>query len=77
MPIREWVLLYVISQSRLSWGGRGSGTITTNKCQTIQNYYRDAIINNICNADNMRKAVWASQMHCLSTDQGPQHKPAL
>ena len=44
-----------------------------NKCQTLQNYYRGAIKNNIGNKDNMRKAVWASLMHCLSTDQDPQH----
>ena len=72
MHIREWVLLYVISQSS-KLGGRGSGTLTMNKCQTLQNYYRGAIINNIGNKDNMRKAVWASLMHCLSTDQDPQH----
>ena len=37
------------------------------------NYYCGAIINNIGNKDNMRKTVWASLMHCLSTDQDPQH----
>ena len=41
------------------------------KCQTLQNYYCGAIINNIGNKDNMRKAVWTSLMHCLSTDQDP------
>ena len=58
------VLLHVISQSRLSWG-RGSGTLTINKCQTLQNCYCGAIINNIGNKDNMKKAVWASLMHSV------------
>ena len=59
--------------SKMGGGGRGSGTLTMNKCQTLQNYYRGAIINNIGNKDNMRKAVWASLMHCLSIDLDTQH----
>ena len=60
--------------SKSSTGGGGSiGTLTMNKCQTLQNSYHGAIINNIGNKVNMRKAVWASLMHCFSTVQDTQH----
>ena len=57
----------------LHLGGRGKGRLTLQKCSTLQNYYRGAIINNIGSPTNMRKAVWATLYHCMSTNDDPHH----
>ena len=55
----------------LHLGGRGKGWLTLQKCSTCQNYYRGAIRNNIGSPTNMRKAVWATLYHCMSTNDDP------
>ena len=55
-------------------GCRGVGRLTENKCNSLQNFYRGAILNNIPNIDKMRSAVWASLFHSMSTDASPQHQ---
>ena len=55
-------------------GGRGYGALTANKCNILQSYYRNAIVKNLENPENMRKAIWASFLHCMSTDDKPQHQ---
>ena len=55
-------------------GRRGVGRLTENKCDSLQNFYRGAILNNIPNIDKMRSAVWASLFHSMSTDASPQHQ---
>ena len=52
---------------------RGVGRLTENKCNSLQNFYRGAILN-IPNIDKMRSAVWASLFHSMSTDASPQHQ---
>ena len=52
-------------------GGRGVGKLTNDKCTHLQNYYRDAILNNLGNQEAMNHAIWASLFHCCSTDEDP------
>ena len=55
-------------------GGRGVGRLTENKCDSLQNFYRGAILDNLDNVDNMRKAIWAGLYHSMSTDEEPHHR---
>ena len=59
-------------QKRL--GGRGLGRLTQDKTMKLQHYYRYAVLNNVGNADGMRRAIWATLFHCMSTDEEPQHE---
>ena len=54
-------------------GRRGVGRLTENKCNSLQIFYRGAIVN-IPNIDKMRSAAWASLFHSMSTDASPQHQ---
>ena len=54
-------------------GRRGVGRLTENKCNSLQIFYRGAIVN-IPNIDKMRSAVWASLFHSMSTDASSQHQ---
>jgi hypothetical protein len=55
-------------------GGKGPGRLTEEKCVRLQNYYKFAILNNIDNIEDMRNAIWATLMHCQSTDDTPNHQ---
>ena len=55
-------------------GGRGVGHLTENKCDSLQNFYRGAILDNLPNVDKMKSAVWASLWHSMSTDEEPHHR---
>ena len=52
-------------------GGKGVGKLTASKCKMLQNYYRGAILNNQGSIDGMKAAIWASLLHCISTDDNP------
>ena len=64
-------LLNLMKTAKL--GGRGHGRLTQTKALTLQGYYRGAITSHIGDADGMRHAVWASLLHCMSTDDDPHH----
>lgn len=51
----------------------GKGRLTDDKIDNLQRYYGLAIRNNPTSVDNMRRAIWASYFHTLSTDDKPQH----
>ena len=55
-------------------GGRGHGRLTQDKCTRLQNYYCGAILSHLNNRDAMRDAIWASLLHCCSTDEQPHHR---
>ena len=55
-------------------GGRGIGCLTEWKCDSLQNFYRGAILDNIPDVEKMRNAVWASLYHSMSTDEEPHHR---
>lgn len=55
-------------------GGRGVGRLTDAKCDSLQNFYRGAILENMPNIDNMRKAIWSGLYHSMSTDAEPHHR---
>jgi len=55
-------------------GGRGVGRLTEKKCDSLQNFYRGAILDNIPDVEKMRNAVWASLYHSMSTDDAPHHR---
>ena len=42
-------------------------------CNTLQSYYRNALMNNLGSVDSMRAAVWSTLMHCMSTDENTHH----
>ena len=50
-----------------------AGRLTQAKALKFQAYYGRAIRNNVNNPDGMRRAVWASLLHCMSTDDSPHH----
>lgn len=54
-------------------GGCGHGKLTADKCIRLQNYFRGAILGNLDNENNMREAVWATLLHCMSTDEESLH----
>ena len=64
-------LINLSKQKKL--GGRGQGRLTKEKAIKFQHYYRHAIVNNIGSQEDMRKGIWASLFHCVSTDESPQH----
>ena len=64
-------LLNLAKEKKL--GGKGHGRLTQGKCMTLQHYYRAAITANVSKPDDMRSAVWASLLHCMSTDEDPHH----
>ena len=64
-------LLKLIKAEKL--GDRGTGRLTQAKALTFQSYYRQAITSNLGDIDAMRKAIWASLFHCMSTDSDPHH----
>ena len=39
----------------------------------LQNYYRKAIVDNIPNVNDMKRAIYATLSHAMSTDTKPQH----
>ena len=54
-------------------GGAGHGRLIQAKAIQFQNYYRGAVMDNICNSKAMRKVIWATIFHCASTEDNPQH----
>ena len=56
----------------------GKGRLTDQMCDKLQNYYALAIKNGQKQpgdpVTNMAKLIWASLMHCVSTDDHPQHQ---
>lgn len=55
-------------------GGRRYGSLTANACKILQSYYRNAIMRNLGESDSMSDAIMASFLHCMSTDDAPQHQ---
>ncbi|KAK7098137.1 hypothetical protein V1264_002497 [Littorina saxatilis] len=55
-------------------GGRHRGALTANACTILQSYYRNTIMKNLGKPDKMKEAIWASFLHCSSTDDNPQHQ---
>ena len=54
-------------------GGRGQGRLTNDKCTRLQNYFCVAVKNNLHSETDMRAAIWATLLHCISTDENPHH----
>ena len=52
----------------------GRGRMTDAVINTLQNYYGMAVKENTNNLQYMAKAIWASIMHRISTDDNPQHQ---
>lgn len=51
----------------------GIKEITDGMIDKLQNYYDQALRNNLHSLQDMRSAVWATYFHELSTDDHPQH----
>lgn len=51
----------------------GKGRLTKSEIDCLQNYYGAAIRRNSNNLENMKKDVWATYFHKLSTNDHPQH----
>lgn len=54
-------------------GGKKFGSLTVHTCNVLQTYYRNAVNEHLGNPDGMKRAIWASLLHCMSTDENPQH----
>ena len=55
-------------------GGRRCGAVTAKSCNTLQSYYHNVIVQNLGSPAKMREAIWASFLHCTSSDENPQHQ---
>ncbi|GFU37700.1 uncharacterized protein TNCV_1465811 [Trichonephila clavipes] len=54
---------------KVTLGGRKQGSLTDKYITKLQNYYRKAIKDNVPDTDKMKTAIYASLMHCSSTDK--------
>lgn len=52
----------------------GRNRLTDSIIDELQTYYRNAIKNNLHCVRDMKKAVWATYFHRLSTDKNPSHE---
>ena len=64
-----------LSGKKLADGGRisGRGRLTDQLIDKLQAYYGMAVRSNKGDLQSMAKAIWASVMHRVSTDEKPQH----
>lgn len=51
----------------------GKGRLTDDKIDTLQQYYGKAIRKNLEDTNQMKRAIWATFFHTLSTDENPNH----
>ncbi|GFT54212.1 uncharacterized protein TNCV_2467241 [Trichonephila clavipes] len=65
--VKEWKV------KKVTLGGRKQGSLTDKSITKLQNYYRKAIKDNVPDTDKMKTAIYASLMHCSSTDKKPMH----
>ncbi|GFV48003.1 uncharacterized protein TNCV_4150891 [Trichonephila clavipes] len=65
--VKEWKV------KKVTLGGRKQGSLTDKNITKLQNYYRKAIKDNVPDTDKMKTAIYASLMHCSSTDKKPMH----
>ncbi|GFV66238.1 uncharacterized protein TNCV_2631791 [Trichonephila clavipes] len=65
--VKEWKV------KKVTLGGRKQGSLTDKNITELQNYYRKAIKDNVPDTDKMKTAIYASLMHCSSTDKKPMH----
>lgn len=65
--VREW------RGTDSSIGGKKKGSLTAEMIPRLQNYYRKAIIDNIPDVNKMKKAIYATLDHAMSTDDKPLH----
>ncbi|GFW82252.1 uncharacterized protein TNCV_3817331 [Trichonephila clavipes] len=63
--VKEWKV------KKVTLGGRKQGSLTDKNITKLQNYYRKAIKDNVPDTDKMKTAIYASLMHCSSTDKKP------
>lgn len=55
-------------------GGKTHGSLKNTTITKLTAYYRNAIQNNVGNLDSMKKAVFATPMHCETTNATPKHQ---
>jgi hypothetical protein len=55
-------------------GGKGKGALTDKKIKKLANYYGKAIRCNAPDIKKMKRGIYASIMHCSSTDTNPKHE---
>lgn len=55
-------------------GGRRHGALTAKACNVLQSYYRNSVVKNLNDQTKMKDAIWASFLHCSSSDEHPQHE---
>ncbi|XP_025097592.1 uncharacterized protein LOC112565918 [Pomacea canaliculata] len=53
--------------------GRKYGALTKKTCTKLQDYYKFAINKHLGDPEEMRRAIWATLLHCMSTDEEPHH----
>lgn len=52
----------------------GKGRLTDEEIDQLQRYYGLAIRKNLTSVEAMKKAIWATYFHKLSSDEKPQHQ---
>ena len=58
-------------------GSTGRGCLTEAKSDSLQNFNRGGILDNIPNIDKMRTATWSILYHSMSTGEQPRHEHCL
>ncbi|GFV38258.1 uncharacterized protein TNCV_178781 [Trichonephila clavipes] len=65
--VKQWKV------KKVTLDGRRQGSLTDKNITKLQNYYRKAIKDNVPDTYKMKTAIYASQIHCSSTDKKPMH----
>ncbi|XP_059172207.1 uncharacterized protein LOC131953168 [Physella acuta] len=60
-------------KQKITLGGNGKGKLTQSKIAKLQKYYTKAL-RSCSSIPEMRKAIWATLLHCTSTDEEPKHQ---
>lgn len=65
--VKEW------KGKGVTLGGRKEGSLKEETIVKLTNFYRKAVKDNAHNVDNMKSAIYATLLHCSSSDKAPKH----
>lgn len=65
--VKEW------RSKGVTIGGRKEGSLKEDTINKLTNYFRKAIKDNVPDVDKMKSAVYASVLHCSSSNKSPKH----
>ena len=66
-------LVKVCASQKITLGGKSHGSLKGTTIDKLTRYYRNAVINNLEDTSAMKRAIFATLDHCMSTDERPRH----